>query len=449
MKKDKKLAEDLLKRRAAGEPSKSEPSPELLQLVSQFLDENEFMQTSRSLKTELQSRGKAAGNPIGEIPSLSKIYSEWRQTKDEVKAARTSSSTAPPTSGNKNAFKQKAKAGKQTSNVQEEESSSSASSSSDESSDGDSDVEMTEAPPVKKTSTRKASPSPSSSSDSSSSDSDADDEDEAPLAAKAPSLKPKNNVLKRKAASSSSESSSSDSSADSASEADIPKTKKAKLSSSSSESGSTSNSDSTSEDEAQKANKVETSSPSSSSSDSSSNSSSGSDSDSSTQSLAKKTPLPDSDSDSNSSDEESDSAQDKDQKPVLRSDTSATLSDGPKKSGSSLDSSSNDSVDESETGTNPSKTGTRKLSPPLPPTPVAQLPRKTNTPFSRIPKDTKVDPRLASNAYIPYDYAQKAHEDLIVTKGKGFTKEKNKKKRGSYKGGFIDVDGKKGIKFED
>jgi hypothetical protein len=61
----------------------------------------------------------------------------------------------------------------------------------------------------------------------------------------------------------------------------------------------------------------------------------------------------------------------------------------------------------------------------------------------------KVDPRLASNAFVPYDYAQKAHQDLIVTKGKGFTKEKNKKKRGSYKGGYIDVEGKKGIKFED
>jgi hypothetical protein len=90
-----------------------------------------------------------------------------------------------------------------------------------------------------------------------------------------------------------------------------------------------------------------------------------------------------------------------------------------------------------------------KLSPPLPPSPVQKLPRKTNQPFSRIPKDIKVDERLASNAYVPYDYAQRAHQDLIVTKGKGFTKEKNKKKRGSYKGGYIDVQGKKGIKFDD
>lgn len=35
------------------------------------------------------------------------------------------------------------------------------------------------------------------------------------------------------------------------------------------------------------------------------------------------------------------------------------------------------------------------------------------------------------------DYGAKASADLIVTRGKGFTKEKNKKKRGSYRGGEI------------
>lgn len=56
--------------------------------------------------------------------------------------------------------------------------------------------------------------------------------------------------------------------------------------------------------------------------------------------------------------------------------------------------------------------------------------KKEQVPFSRIPADQAVDPRFASNAYVPYDYAERAHRDLIVTKGKGFTKEKNKKKRG-------------------
>ena len=55
----------------------------------------------------------------------------------------------------------------------------------------------------------------------------------------------------------------------------------------------------------------------------------------------------------------------------------------------------------------------------------------SNAPFQRIPSNTVIDPRLSSNAYMPYNYADRAHRDLIVTKGKGFTKEKNKKKRGS------------------
>jgi hypothetical protein len=57
--------------------------------------------------------------------------------------------------------------------------------------------------------------------------------------------------------------------------------------------------------------------------------------------------------------------------------------------------------------------------------------KKEQVPFSRIPTDQKVDPRFASNDYVAYDYADRAYQDLSVTKGKGFTKEKNKKKRGT------------------
>lgn len=74
--------------------------------------------------------------------------------------------------------------------------------------------------------------------------------------------------------------------------------------------------------------------------------------------------------------------------------------------------------------------------------------KKENIPFQRVPKDTKIDSKFSSNKYINYDYAERAHQDLSVTRGKGFTKEKNKKKRGSYRGGTIDVDGRKGIKFD-
>lgn len=54
-----------------------------------------------------------------------------------------------------------------------------------------------------------------------------------------------------------------------------------------------------------------------------------------------------------------------------------------------------------------------------------------------------------SNTYVSYDYADKAYKDLSVTRGKGFTKEKNKKKRGSYRGGAIDISGGKAFKFDD
>ncbi|KAI5900482.1 uncharacterized protein SCHCODRAFT_02481850 [Schizophyllum commune H4-8] len=39
------------------------------------------------------------------------------------------------------------------------------------------------------------------------------------------------------------------------------------------------------------------------------------------------------------------------------------------------------------------------------------------------------------------DYGARAHQDLIVTRGAGFRKEKNKKKRGSYRGGDITASG--------
>ncbi|KAL8700959.1 MAG: hypothetical protein Q9224_000722 [Gallowayella concinna] len=71
------------------------------------------------------------------------------------------------------------------------------------------------------------------------------------------------------------------------------------------------------------------------------------------------------------------------------------------------------------------------------------------TPFSRIPANTHVPAALSSNAYKSYDYAERAHQDLSVTKGKNFTKEKNKKKRGSYRGGAIDTGPGRAIKFED
>jgi hypothetical protein len=73
-------------------------------------------------------------------------------------------------------------------------------------------------------------------------------------------------------------------------------------------------------------------------------------------------------------------------------------------------------------------------------------PPKTNTPFSRIKVDEVkfTDERLRDNTFksrkaAVNDYGAKASADLIVTRGASFRKEKNKKKRGSYRGGDITV----------
>ncbi|RKO98513.1 hypothetical protein CXG81DRAFT_5735, partial [Caulochytrium protostelioides] len=72
--------------------------------------------------------------------------------------------------------------------------------------------------------------------------------------------------------------------------------------------------------------------------------------------------------------------------------------------------------------------------------------------FSRIDQ-TKVefaDETLRDNTYTGTfgndGWGARASADLIVTRGKGFRSEKNKKKRGSYRGGKIDQ-GSNSIKF--
>jgi hypothetical protein len=52
-------------------------------------------------------------------------------------------------------------------------------------------------------------------------------------------------------------------------------------------------------------------------------------------------------------------------------------------------------------------------------------------------QDNRFDARGGVNG----DYGARANADLIVTRGAGFRKEKNKKKKGSYKGGIITVGG--------
>ncbi|KAL6298441.1 SRP40, C-terminal domain-containing protein, partial [Sparassis latifolia] len=82
-------------------------------------------------------------------------------------------------------------------------------------------------------------------------------------------------------------------------------------------------------------------------------------------------------------------------------------------------------------------------------------PRKANSPFRRIKPETVHfhDQRLANNGFDARgagagDYGERAARDLIVTRGAGFRKEKNKKKRGSYRGGEITLQSHS-IKFDD
>ncbi|KAI1079878.1 hypothetical protein F5B20DRAFT_580674 [Whalleya microplaca] len=332
-------------------------------------------------------------------------------------------------------------------------SSSSESDSDDSSSESDSDSESTgdvamEDVPAANESSSESSDSSSSSESSSDSESESESEEEAGPSAASTSAP---NPLKRKAESDS-ESSSSESDSDSDSDMSDsssgnkrPQTKKAKTQSSSDESSSSSSSssdDESSDEEKPKAKEAQ------SDDDSSSSSESDSDSDSEEEpevdlTKAAQVPLPESESES-SSDSESEA---EDKKPQLNTKDKAA-------------SNSTESRDTSVTLEKTSPEIAPSAFPPLPPDPTTlkannrakngvKTPRTQNEPFSRIRKDVLVDPRMASNAYVSHEYGEKAHQDLIVTKGKGFTKEKNKKKRGSYKGGPLDIHQSRSIKFDD
>ena len=73
-----------------------------------------------------------------------------------------------------------------------------------------------------------------------------------------------------------------------------------------------------------------------------------------------------------------------------------------------------------------------------------------NAPFRRVIAEDVVihKAELRDNSYKNFDtWGAKANQDLIVTKGKGFRSEKTKKKRGSYRGGAINV-GVNSIRFD-
>jgi len=74
-----------------------------------------------------------------------------------------------------------------------------------------------------------------------------------------------------------------------------------------------------------------------------------------------------------------------------------------------------------------------------------KLKHSSNTPFRRVDPNIKVDDKFKDSPI--HAYGEKAFRDLGPKKGKDFRTEKNKKKRGSYKGGAIDTECRS-IKFD-
>ncbi|KAL9045682.1 MAG: hypothetical protein Q9214_001316 [Letrouitia sp. 1 TL-2023] len=121
------------------------------------------------------------------------------------------------------------------------------------------------------------------------------------------------------------------------------------------------------------------------------------------------------------------------------------------------------SIDSNLTKTSSDSTATLIAdSPPPPPSgPPVQTRKRTHSPsahvaikkaktqnFQRVPADTVIDKGFESNRYRSYDYADRAHKNLRAVKGNAFIKEKNKQKRRNYRGGMIDIEGGRAIKFD-
>ncbi|KAL8699664.1 MAG: hypothetical protein Q9201_005871 [Fulgogasparrea decipioides] len=492
-----------LKYRAHSTPVKPAPPKQLLTLVGAFLASYGFNNTCRVYQLQCNARSKLDGwdsvlgatFPEG-FPDLVTIFNDWLKTyhgemqliddssiKQEKMAARIAKKEK------KEISKDIAREAEEAAKAEAEETTSSG-TSDDSSSDSNSDIDVKDA--------SRGSLSPSSSSYSS--DSDADDEnDTTGLAAikRNPTVNGFVKNLKRKDSPASS--SSSESSASSSCSESEPAAKRMKKTGAKQET-----TPPTVEPVSAIANTTSYASPSSSSSSSSSSAESESGAGSPNNKSVKKDLKPattgtddfpthslksttsiDSESSSSSSDSDENDFPIPKGKRLAQSqpssESSATLVPTPTTSASirattavlnssiSSSSSSSDadfsfrppSRSTTVTAKKPEETTTttttiiqtttrkRSASPTAAQSSQIKQPKRSNPSFTRIPSTTAVDPKFASNAYQPYDYAERAHQDLSVTRGKGFTKEKNKKKRGSYRGGMIDIGGGKGVKFED
>ncbi|KAI9839435.1 MAG: hypothetical protein M1837_002084 [Sclerophora amabilis] len=462
-KQERLRAVEILKRRAVSTLNKPGPPPQLLNLVAIFLAEYGFHGTCRTFSVERQGRSKLDGweDELGKkqdksLPRLTKIYNDWMKgwkaekqldesdnsgdgerdsnpvnktatrgnnTEEETSSSDSGSTGSDSSDDSKTEKKDALKRQKPLPKNAKKDSSSSTASSSTTSEDSDADDETDTKVKPTNSSTNARKSSIESSSDSSSSDSNSDSSSSSQgssrggkrrvrkekLTLKSSKTKPPAaaslEIEKPRSSSASSVSSSNVTSDDRTANNPVSNAKVSGLGKNSSDSSATLVGE---DNEGTRTSTLTSTTPGTSASSSSSGSSSSSSSDSSSsssESTSKKPPIGS-----------------QKRKRVVSPASGITMTDTTSKKAKS-----------SSSDTNIQKTSITKTQ---------------NKPFSRIPEDLQVDERVASNAYVPYNYADRAHQDLIITKGKGFTKEKNKKKRGSYRGGMIDVDGRKGIKFE-
>ncbi|EXJ69501.1 uncharacterized protein A1O5_07537 [Cladophialophora psammophila CBS 110553] len=387
----------------------TEPSSQVLSLVSSFLADHGFHSTIKTLKKELKRMNQSvevlALGDSQDGANLQDIVENWNKqellqpsqsTSDGSTSDQSEGTTSESVSESSSASSGEESDAGANSELSTPESESESGSGTDEEK-----VNTKQRSKAKRVKVNKRETSPSTSS-SASSDSDADDERETSAKAKPKATRKKSpttskvagpvRILKRKASSSSSESSSSDSDSDSdsdSSEDDRP-AKRAKI-------DANDDTDKTSSSEMSSSSSAEES---------------------------------DDAGDSSVEEEEEDQARpDGVTEPMSDSSSGTVTGDVIEPARSEPEVLANKS-DKQSVATKKKHVGAR-------PTPLAQLSAQA-TPDSHI-----------SNAYRSYDYADRAYNDLSVTRGKGFTKEKNKKKRGSYRGGAIDISGGKSFKFDD
>jgi SRP40, C-terminal domain len=469
--KEREKAVDYMQRRVHGVPDRPAPDPLLLTLIGVFLTDFGFNSTSRLFTNERQARQtlngweEALGKKIDKkTPKLEQIFRDWHRDWLVKQDDETSSSNAS-SDGSSDA---ESEVGVQLGHLVQDSKEDSGSPSAG------SDIEMKDAAQPKKakmTAKTKKVSSPSPSVSSPSSDSDADDEKEGTAPKKSdlaatgrPSLDEMVSKLKRKAPTGSTKSGLSNP------EDERP----VKIKKTNTETGVSAR---TRPAKSSKAAKIKTqailpdskgsaefSTSSASASDDKQNIaavSAASAASAATSSKKAKAASPPS-TGSDTSDPDSDDVgrvepQRSATLPALStasSDSSATIHGDSKKSSTKASPSSDPSS--SATSSSSSESGATAAALPkttAPPTTEKIVRTKKHkgakpTPLGETSESAGAEAH-PSNKYQSYNYADRAFKDLSATRGKGFTKEKNKKKRGSYRGGAIDTSGGKSYKFED